>query len=219
MADIDLIPKEYRLQRRLRRGLQWFLVGVISIACITAAVRLSLWFVTSKEHREIARLRAQEQDVARVKAGMQQYEQQKTTAEKQLKTLETLRTSTRTKLLFEALDAAYLSGIWFDNVTVQRATVAAAAAQSTLAGATSPTLPKTAPAVPHATDSAGRVAQRVELVGHAADHSRLASFMVKLGEQPAVSDMRLLDTGSRAYSTATVIDFKLSLLFATQERR
>src|SRR5215216_6561051 len=121
MADIDLIPKEYRFQRRLRRSLQWFVVALVSIVCITAMVRLALWYATSAEQRQIAGLRAKEQAIARAKAGIQEYEQQKAAAEKQLNTLQSLRTGPRIKLLLESLDAAHLSGIWFDEITAQRA--------------------------------------------------------------------------------------------------
>jgi hypothetical protein len=43
------------------------------------------------------------------------------------------------------------------------------------------------------------------------NHSVLAEFMRKLGAEPNVADLRLIDTGTRSYTTMQVIDFNLNL--------
>ena len=50
-----------------------------------------------------------------------------------------------------------------------------------------------------------------EIVGHAVNHSMLAEFMRKLGTQASVADLRLIDTGTRNYTTMQVVDFNLAL--------
>jgi hypothetical protein len=56
------------------------------------------------------------------------------------------------------------------------------------------------------------IEQRVEIVGHATNHTRLAEFMRSLGSQPGIVEVRLLDTALGSYSGNPVIDLTLMLL-------
>jgi hypothetical protein len=220
MADIDLIPKQYLLRKLVQRRLKLLAIALLTLGCVVGAARAALWYGASHEQQEIARLRKNEVDSAQMKARMQDYEQQKATVEKQLKALADVRGRGRTHQLLAALDAAYLPGVWFDEVRSHRAaalqlpTEAVTAMPKPAASAT----PAPAQAAVAATVPAPRVKQRVELVGHAIDHSRLASLMTRLSAQPAVSDVQLLDTTTRTYSTATIIDFTVSLAVSEKER-
>ena len=220
MADIDLIPKQYLLRKLVQRRLKLLSVALIALGCAVGAARATLWYGASHEQREIARLRKNETDSAQMKARMQDYEQQKAAVEKQLKALADVRGRGRTHQLLAALDAAYLSGVWFDEIRSHRATAAQVAPRADAAAPKPATAPAPAPAQPAvpAPAPAPRMQQRVELVGHAIDHSRLANLMTRLSAQPAVSDVQLLDTNTRTYSTTTIIDFTVSLAISEKER-
>lgn len=214
MADIDLIPRQYHLRRQLSRRLRRFTVALVVTLCVLGAARAGLGIVTSHEHREIAKLRKIQLDAAREAARVTEFEQQKLAAEKQLRSLDDLRGRERTGHLLRALDQAYIAGIWFDEISSGRASAAAPPGVQSAAAARAGLLvlaaSTPAPAIAaHPAATPGE--QNVELTGHAVNHSRLASFMTRLAAQPAVTSVQLLDTSSRVYSTASVVDFKVSL--------
>jgi hypothetical protein len=217
MADIDLIPKQYVLRRVLQRRLKWLVAALVALGCLVGVARAALLWASSDENQQIARLRKNELDTAQSKARMQDYQQQKAVAQKQLEALADVRGRGRINLLFEALDAAYLSGVWFDEIRTFR--TAGGAVRTAAVAAPAPAQAAATPASASASIPAGaRTEQRVELVGHAIDHMRLASLINRLGALPSVTDVQLVDTNARAYSTATVIDFNVSLAIAQKER-
>ena len=210
MADIDLIPRQYVAQRLLRRRARRFAAVLLGIACLVGAARGAVWFATSHEQHELARLRRNEHDSAETRARLQSFEQQKTAAEKQLKALSELRGRGRAALVLHALDAAHLSGVWFDEIRSFRTGLPSAQPAGAAPAAAAPG----APATPAAAAPATPVQQRVELVGHAVDHARLALYMTRLSTQPGFREVQLVDTSVRAYSVATVVDFKILLVLS-----
>ena len=209
MADIDLIPKQYVAQRLLRRRGRQLAAALLGVACLVGAARAGLWVATSHEQQELARLRRNETDSAATRARVQEFEAQKAAAEKQLKSLTDLRGRGRAALVLNALDGAYLNGVWLDEIRSFRTAPAEAQPAVTVA---KPATPAPAPAPAAATTPARPMQQRVELAGHAVDHARLAAFITRLSGQPAFAEVQLLDTSARAYSAATIVDFKVMLV-------
>ena len=64
------------------------------------------------------------------------------------------------------------------------------------------------------TSAALTLPQRVDIKGHAIDHAAVTAFTRALREQPAVQDVRLVDTGLRRYSTTQVVDFTVAATHA-----
>ena len=200
MADIDLIPKQYVAQRLLRRRGRQLALVLVGVACVVGAARGALWIATSHEQQELARLRRNEHDSAETRTRVQRFEQEKSALEKQLKTLADLRARGRAAAVLHGLDGAHVAGIWLDEIRSFRSGAPDAAPAAQRAAAAAPTA---APAP---------LQQRVELVGHAVDHAHLAVFITRLSAQPAFSDIQLVDTSSRIYSVATIVDFKVVLV-------
>jgi Tfp pilus assembly protein PilN len=212
MAGIDLIPRQYALQRRLWRHCKWFAAAMLSLVCLVAAARGALWFGAVTEHRQLSDLRKNEQHSSDSLAKVRQFEEQKAAAQKELKALADLRGRDRVRMLVEALDQAWLNGIWLDEIRSFRA--GNLPSVNGQAGSPSSAVPVANPqsAAAQATPPAAVQDQhRVELAGHAVEHSGLAAFMTLLAAQPAVSDVRLLDTSSNGSSTEPSIDFRMSL--------
>jgi len=215
MAEFDLIPPDYARGQVLRRQLKWFVVVLASIACVAAVARLGLALATGFENREIARLRKQSDLMAQARAKVDGLRQLKLAAEKQLNALDELRGRDRLRLFLGAIDAAYLNGVWFDAIRYYRSDMLPTGNLDALPGGAHAgivVVPKENLALAGAPARPARIEQHVELIGHALNHSMVAEFMRALGRQPGIVDVRLLDTGQRAYANALVIDFKLLLL-------
>jgi hypothetical protein len=215
MAEFDLIPQDYAQGQVLRRRLKRFAFVLLAMVLLAALARQGLALAIRFENRAVTRLRGESQAAVQARARADAYRQQKLVVEKQLNTLDELRGRDRVRLFLSAMDAAYLNGVWFDEIRYYRdATLPTGKLDSLPGGTNSRIIVVPKENVP-AADSAAQVRgieQHVELVGHALNHTLVADFMRALGSQPGIADVRLLDTGLRDYGTAQVIDFRLSLL-------
>lgn len=209
MADMDLIPGEFRRSLRLHRLLRNFVAACVLVLVGIAIAWVTLSYLTSSEKAQVGRLQQQEGLAQANKAKAAELEQRKHEIEQQLVALSKLRGERRVPLLLAAVDQAYGEGIWFDSIRfVRRA--AAPGAPGNLPGAVKSAgllvVPNTASAI-----EVADFEQTLDIVGHALNHSLLADFMGKLGAQPGISDLRLVDTKLRDHSTAQVVDFTLNL--------
>jgi hypothetical protein len=214
MAEFDLIPKDYAESQVVRRRVKWFAIALVAVVLVLASARLGLAFATRFENGEVARLRNASQVSAQARAAADAYLQQKLAAEKQLSVLDELRGHDRVRLFLGAVDAAYLNGIWFDDIRYYRSETLPTGSLDALPGGAHAgiiVVPKENLPAAVAATQAGAIEQHAELVGHALNHSLVADFMRALGGQPGIAQVRLLDTGVRNYSNAPVIDFKLTL--------
>jgi hypothetical protein len=213
MAGIDLIPRQYALERRAWRRCRRFAAALLALVCFVAAARGALWIGNEREHQQLSDLRRNEQLSAEGLTKVRELEQRKMAAQKELKALDDLRGRDRVRMLVEALDRAYVEGIWFEEIRSFR-TDDRPAANGT-AGSTPAGGPATKPQAAAAQASVPVPdRQRVELSGHAVEHSRVAEFMSRLSMQPAVFDVRLLDTSSSSEAGERLVDFRMSLAIA-----
>jgi hypothetical protein len=216
MAGIDLIPRQYALQRRAWRRCKWFAAALLCVVCLVVAARAALWFEDAREHGKLATLRKNEQVSADTLQKVRQFEQQKAEAQKALKALDDLRGRNRVRMLVEALDQAWLDGIWFDEIRSFRTDARSGSNAPPVSPVNAPAA-NPQPAAAQAS-AAPQDRQRVELAGHALEHSRLAEFMTRLSAQPAISDVRLLDTSSDGEAGERSIEFRMSLAVASGDK-
>ena len=222
MADVDLIPADYSKAQLVRRRARQLLIACVSVVVAVGAARLALNQVMSFEKLSIARLEKEGLRSAQSKAEADKYRQQKLLAEKQLAELDELRGRDRLRLLLQAIDAAYSDSVWFDELRFfRRDQVLPSGNMSSLPGGAHSgiiVVPRQNVPVPGAPPPAG-IEQRAEIVGHAANHTRLAEFMRSLGSQPGIAEVRLLDTAMGSYGNSPVINLTLMLLVDDKVRK
>ena len=204
MGEIDLIPSDYRQniihQYYWKKFILLCLLVLVSVALIKGLLSYLIW----KENLQVTHLEQQQSIIEENNAKTESYKQQKQITEQQLVMLNELYGRDRVALFLKAVDVAYREGVWFDSVHFMRekktATVAVAANSNVIV-------------VGNSAESAHKVnvSQSVEILGHAISHSLLADFMRTLGAQPSITDLQLIDTGTKAYPTMQVIDFNLAL--------
>ncbi len=204
---MDLIPEEFRRSLGLRRRIVQFAVACAVVLCCIAVARLALGALIVGENAELSRLGQKQQTLAQSQTRADDYRQRKQAIEQQLAALEQLRRGERVALLLRAIDQAYGEGIWLDSIHFMRGR--GTTRLDNLPGSANAGI-IVVPDKPAGNDAAD-LAQGADIAGHALDHSVLAEFIRKLGVQPGVADLRLVSTGTRAYSVALVVDFKLAL--------
>lgn len=199
MSEMDLIPGDYRQGRSARRLLRRFIVACAVVLCCIGLARVLLGYLTGRENLQAVRLEQQEQVVVQNKARTEELRQQKQVTERQLAALKQLRNGDRVALLLRSIDRGYVEGVWFDSLHF--------AGELQVSGAANPGIGAAAKGV----DAALQINHGAEMIGHAMNHTNLAELMRNLGRQPAVANLRLIDTGTRNYANIQVVGFNLSL--------
>jgi hypothetical protein len=207
MGDMDLIPDDYRQRLDLRRVLRNFIAAcVIVVSCIGVGKAL-LTYLIWRENVQVVRLEQQEQVLQNNKSKAEEYRQQKQVTEQQIAALNELRGRDRVSLFLRAIDSAYAEGVWFDSLRfMRRSSTGTLDNVPAAANAGIIVVPEGAE-----TPQSLEINHGAEIIGHAVSHSMLAEFMRNLGAEPSVADLRLIDTGTRYYTTVQVVDFNLAL--------
>lgn len=205
MAEMDLIPDDYRRDLGQRKTMRNFIAVCVLALCCIGLGKLLLTSLIWRENVQVVNLEQQQKVSELNKSKSEEYRQQMQVTEQQLAALDELRGRDRVALLLQAIDNTHDEGIWFDSVRFMRrngttGTLNAPNASGIIV------VPSDAEA-----KAALQISQGAEIVGHAINHTVLAEFMRKLGTQSGVADLRLLQTGTRAYATTQVVDFSLTL--------
>ena len=207
MGEMNLIPDDYRQNLDLRRVLRNFMIACVVVLGCVGIGKMLLTYLIWRENVQVVRLEQQEQVLQHNKTRTEEYRQQKLVTEQQLAALNELRGRDRVVFFLKAIDSAYAEGVWFDSLRFMRRS--STGTLDNVPGAVNTgiiVVPANAE-----TPQSLEINHGAEIVGHAVSHSLLAEFMRKLGTQASVADLRLIDTGTRSYTTVQVVDFNLAL--------
>ena len=200
MREIDLIPRDHGERRRVRRALLRTSALMAILLVASAAGRLALELSIARE-RPIVELRQRgDQKAVGEQSRIAELGQRKSAVEARLGRLKGLQQGASWEAVLQSVDRAFGKGIWIDQLTVIST------------APSSPGLATGSATGPAATPASALKQQRVEIKGHAIDHAAVTAFTRGLREQPAVRDVRLVDTGLRRYSTTQVVDFTLAAI-------
>jgi hypothetical protein len=211
MNDMDLVPSEFRKGLTLRRNLRRFTWTLVLLLVLVAGARATLGYLIWREQSQVVSLEQQQQALSHTLNETESLRQQRLVTQEQLATLDQLQGADLVEQFLHSVDEAYIDQVWLDSVHLQRRDNPAADANAANSAASG------APA--GQTGATGmNVLHDAEIVGHASNHSDLALFMQRLGAQPAVADLRLINTATRSYTSVQVIDFRLALQLRSKER-
>ena len=215
MSEIDLIPADYRLDRRRESafGTLAAVAGGVLAAGLLAASGFA--WAASRANAQLSSLdRARRvSDQQRVELANLQGERAR--LEQQWARLSALRGDDDVGALFLLIDRTLPAGdVWFDRWELRRgegepAALRIAEARATAAPAGAGGVDPGA-AIVVAASAGGR--GQVHIVGQARDHGALSRFVRGLYESPEVQDVHLERTMLRRYTTTSVIAFELAIL-------
>ncbi len=211
MIMVDLIPAEYRRALRVQRLLQRLGWAGLSLVLAFGLCAAGLAHLLNEERTALARYKHLQAQAQAQQARLAEIRAQRDRAGRQVQALDTLRGGASTARLFDAVDAALNGRIWFQELVYARAGVAPAA-QAAAAGAAAAAGKRDAAG---AEENPQRARERAEIRGVAIDHATLAEFIKTLATRPGMHEVRLLDTGSRNYPGAQVVDFQVAALLGT----
>ncbi len=214
---VDLIPLDYRRTRRLSRWLRSLCWACAVAAALVGAARLGLAHLVRAEHTELAALRRLQAITAAHRAKLADLQGRVSSAERQVKALATLRDPTVLGELFFAIDTATTGRVWFNEFSFTRngepvdaRSVAREAGRFIPVPASAGNAQGGQPAAVTAAAGGRRAWQRAQIHGQAPDHSTLAEFINRLGGQPGIAQVRLIDTSARSYPGRQIVEFELA---------
>lgn len=212
MADIDMIPRSYHQAVRLKRTLKAFglALGALLLLGLFAGVGLR-WRIGS-ETPVLAHLRsAAERDEAARKQ-LEVSRMRKAALEQSLSALAALRGAGEVERITGTIDRALIQGVWFKELRFSRDEQLIAAGQvQPLKTGDLVVLPVQTAGKPAATETpTWGLSKNIEISGEAIDHAALTDFMRSLSGQPAIADVRFLNSSVRSTEGGQVIDFSVT---------
>jgi Tfp pilus assembly protein PilN len=210
MSDLDLIPLDYR---RSRRAGTWWRWGALAYAVVTLSLGGS-WLEIERRADEKARGLAKLEEGQRVAAQQQAridvLTRERRSLEQRILALSRLRGGVAAVDMFETLDRALDSGVWFLDWRFRRAGEWADAPPEAVERGYFIVVP--AGEGGEKESRAWRMETHMELTAQARDHSALAGFVRRLGEQEEIESVRVLNTEVRSVSASEVVDFELAIV-------
>lgn len=214
MRELDLIPADYRKARQTKR---WLVQFALAYAGLLAALLVATIYVhqaISDESRVIEQLRLDKNALLQHRFQVQELTKTRNSLDKQLAVLRTLRTGPAVEVIFDAVDRALDSDIWFDSWRYSQAGeyVAPKAAASTTGSRLI-----VAAASGKVKARAWRTRTHMEISGDALDHTSLAGFVRRLSAEPLIHQVKILKTRADRRSAAQSVAFELAIVLEVED--
>ena len=206
MADIDLIPQEYRtrlwLHSRVKRTAAFMVLVVVTAAAMFTVFN----YMAARVDRDITTLQQRQAITTQQHEALMQLNEKKKSLDHQLALLGGLRSGASAPTMFITIDRAMTGGdIWFQDWQFQRAGSAVEKPQQPASNGYFIIIP----ASNDKTAEAWKIETHMTIRGQARDHSALSRFVRRLFEQPEIQDIRILNTSLAA--NREFVDFNLSV--------
>ena len=210
MAELDLIPDDYRLRISQYAVLRRYSVvfGILIAAVVTCG------FMTGKA---VERVEAQASELQRQnaitqqqQAQLQQLQEQSAEYERQWGLLRGLRAGAAVEDLFQIVDRALVADeLWFVDWEFRRAGVIVDGEQR---GVETGYFVIVSPDSQPDAQVDWQVETHMTINGQARDHQALSTFVRALFEQPDIKDVNLQKTSLTSYANGRVVEFDMTII-------
>lgn len=223
MADIDMIPREYRDRVRARRTLRRTGMALCLVLAAGVLGGGTLRWRTAALERRAAALEASSSRAQADGARNAALLADRVRLEQAAALLDALRRKGELASLARGLDAALTDQVWLDELRVERDIQALTpGAPATAATAAAPGAAPSFGEEFGAPAAAGpaqtwRIGSTVELAGQAASYDAVTAFLSALGRQPGIAGLRLVSSAAGADGHA--IDFRATGALVRQPTR
>lgn len=210
LAGLDLIPDDYRNERRARRLLAWFLPVFCLAIAVIGGTRFMLERERGKNEQEIERLRGDISFSGEQQSRLDGLHADERVLAQRVKILESLRGGLPVQSVFSVIDDAFNEETWFRRWSFKRrGDLSEIPATTTHAGYL--IIVSETPTDPNSPGRAWRLETHMEIAGSALNHTSLASFVERLLAREEIADVKIIRTGSRREAKHEIIDFDLAV--------
>lgn len=208
MAEIDLIPQEYRTWLVQRAMLQRFAVACGLCALAIAAAAYFLGAATGQVRERVAELQSQNAITQQQQAELERLNVQQAEYERQWALLRSLRAGVAVEDIFLIIDRSLTGNeLWFNDWKFRRAGVVIDGQQRGVETGYFIVVPADG-------QPAGdwQVETHMTISGQAEDHQALSTFVRTLFEQQDVRDVNVHKTTMINYGIGRVVDFDMTVV-------
>ena len=212
VADIDMIPRSWREGLRVRRTLGAYGAALAALLVVGGGASAWLHWRVAVETPLLEAARATTAQVGATQAQLVSAQARKDALADQVAALAGLRGAGEVAALARVLDHALNERVWFETLRLART-------QEALQSAPSPLPPDMvqARAAQTGTAQAWRLGTQVEIAGGALDNAAMTAFLAALAADPALSDVRFLNSSTAAAEDGGAVGFNASAALVKQK--
>lgn len=210
MADINLIPNDYRDWMRRQSVLKHCLVGYALGVIVIAFTAFSLTRAANQAEELAADLKSQNAIAQQQRLQLDLLDEQRGEYERQWSLLRGLRAGAAVEDIFQIVDRSILGGnLWFTDWTFRRAGVVVDGEQRERN--TGYIIIKSGNGQ-DPSDTGWQVETHMSISGQAYDHQAISTFVRSLFEQPDVTDVSVSKTSMTTFAERRVVDFDITVI-------
>lgn len=210
MAELDLIPQDYRDKLTQRSMLKRYLIAFALLNVIILALAGLLSQMTQKTSTRIEELKAQSAITAQQTEQLEVLAQEQSEFERRWSLLRGLRAGAAIEDIFRIIDQALVDDdLWFVDWSFRRAGVIVDGETRTIETGYFLIVPADNPAE---VAPKWQVETHMTLEGRAVDHQALSTFVRALFEQPDIKDVSVRRTSLTDYANRRVVSFDLTII-------
>lgn len=211
MADIDLIPNDYRTWLSQRSLLRRYVTVIVVVNVLIVVANFGLGELAKQTQAQVVQLKSENAITQQQQIQLEQLRDQQTDYERQWSLLRGLRAGAAIDDIFTLIDQSLVAGdLWFLDWSFRRAGVIVDGEQRGV---------ETGYFIIVADDGSPlgnpdlKVETRMTIHGQARDHEALSRFVKALFQQPGIKDVNVQKTSQTDYANGHAVDFDMTLVF------
>jgi cell division protein FtsB len=214
MHELDLIPASYKERLKIKRWCREFGLAFVSVLIIVFGLRFAIISKTMALNSRVAVLQKEKQTSIEQQQKYNELVANEVKLRKQLEILNGLRGGPSAKQILLAVDRVMQKDVWFTQWSFIRAGQITQVPPTTVQTGYFIIIPQETNTTPN--QQAWKLDTHMEISGQALDHSSLSGFISNLIKQPEISDVKVINTSLRSYTSSQVVEFKLVVIINNQ---
>ena len=210
MAEIDLIPVDYRNWLTQQSLLRRYLVALIAVNLLVVGAGLALGYSAAEAREKVVQLKTASAITQQQQMQLEQLRSQESEYERRWSLLRGLRAGAAVDEIFALIDSSLVAGdLWFLEWTFRRAGVIVDGHQRGIETGYFVIVYESSNAL---ADSDLEVETHMTIHGQARDHQALSRFVRALFEQQDIKDVNVQRTSQTGYGNGRVVEFDITVV-------
>ncbi len=217
MAELDLIPEDYRKRLGRRAEIRQYAVAFAILNVVILGSAGLFGQLSRQANEEIQELKTQSAITEQQQTQLEQLSSQQKEYEQRWSLLRGLRAGAAIEDIFTIIDGAIVSDdLWFENWSFRRAGVVV---DGETRGIETGYFVIVSEDEQSGENPDWQVETHMVLEGRALDHQALSTFVRALFEQPDIKDVSVQSTSLTSYANGRVVSFDLTIILNSDIER
>ncbi len=215
MAEINLIPQDYRNWLTQQSVLKHYVLGIAAVNVVIVGMALLLASTSKNVAREAAELKTRNAITQQQQTQLEQLQAQHSEYQRQLSLLRGLRAGAAVDEVFAVIDRSMIGGdLWFLDWEFRRAGVVVDGQQRDVDTGYFVIVDE----AQDATQRDWKVETHMQIHGQAKDHQALSTFVRALFDQVEIEDVNVQRTNATSYGNGRVVEFDMTIILNSEVR-